>query len=201
MLVTVYVKKIRPVPEGNTSFFILNVFSNQITQMWKCRKSIFAYWGPTWGSLVDRLYQIIEAQALGSWLTLEIITTGKELVWWREWMQCVNAAEESISAVLCFGFLASLSSQMHRLLFPEVLEILWLLLRASLRVGRPVVWPNTVVLLWTAGKCLLLLPQKICPEYSLPNLWSIRTGRPVFQSWWSAAPRSPCEGPEGVRRL
>lgn len=96
---------------GKYIFFILNVFSNQITQMWKCRKLVFAYWGPTWGSLVDRLYQIIEAQALGSWLTLEIITTGKELVWWREWMQCVNAAEESISAVLCFGFLASLSSQ------------------------------------------------------------------------------------------
>lgn len=57
--------------------------------------------------MVDRLYQIIEAHALGSWLTLEIITTGKELVWWKERMQYVNAAKESVSAVLYFGFLAS----------------------------------------------------------------------------------------------
>lgn len=41
-------------------------------------------------------------------------------------MQCVNAAEESISAVLCFGFLASLSSQSIDF-FPGVLEILCLL--------------------------------------------------------------------------
>lgn len=35
----------------------------------------------TWESLVDTLYQMMDAQALGNWLTLEIITTGNELVW------------------------------------------------------------------------------------------------------------------------
>ena len=91
---------------GKHSLFIMSIFGNKIIEMWKCRKSVLAYRRPTWGSLVDRLYQIIEAHALGSWLTLEIITTGKELVWWKEWMWYVNAGEWSVSAVLCFGFLA-----------------------------------------------------------------------------------------------
>lgn len=101
---------------GECSLFLINTFGNQIIEMWKCRKSILAYWRPTWGSLVDRLYQIIEAHALGSWLTLEIITTGKELVWWKEWMWYVNAPEESVSAVLCSVFSAPSSFPKHMLL-------------------------------------------------------------------------------------
>lgn len=54
--------------------------------------------------MVDRLYQIIEAHALGSWLTLEIITTGKELVWREKRTQSVNAAEENDNALLGFVF-------------------------------------------------------------------------------------------------
>lgn len=53
--------------------------------------------------MVDRLYQIIEAHALGSWLTLEIITTGKELVWREKRTQSVNAAEENDNAMI-IGF-------------------------------------------------------------------------------------------------
>lgn len=134
---------------GKHSLFIMNAFGNQIIEMWKCRKSVLAYWRPTWGSLVDRLYQIIEAHALGSWLTLEIITTGKELVWWKERMQNVNAAKESGSAVLCFGFFSPLflpEAYASVQKFWKACICLWFLLKIASRIDRPVVWSNRVVL-------------------------------------------------------
>lgn len=103
----------------------MTAFGNQITEACKCRESVFAHWRLTWGSLVDRLYQIIEAHALGSWLTLEIITTGKELVWREKRTQSVNAAEENDNALLGFVFFLSFSCQ------PKHCSLAWLFLRSG----------------------------------------------------------------------
>lgn len=105
----------------------MKMFGNQITEARNCRRSVFAHWRLTWGSLVDRLYQIIEAHALGSWLTLEIITTGKELVWRGKRTQSVNAAEENDNALLGFVFFQAPLI----LLPPKYCSLAWLFLRSG----------------------------------------------------------------------